>query len=127
MGRTARNNATPSASVAAVEGGASPYFFDAVTGTVKDVKASAAGQLYHLKLVNTTAAAAYLQIFNAKASSVTLGTTVATWTLRLAANESVNIPFATPLALGGSGISIAGTTTATGSTGAAISVSALYA
>lgn len=127
MGRTARNNASPSASVAAVEGGASPFFNDAVAGTVVNIKASAAGQLYHLKLVNTTAAAAYLQIFNVKAASVTLGTTVATWTLRLAANESVNIPMACPLGLGGSGISIAGTTTATGLTGAAISVSALYA
>jgi hypothetical protein len=127
MGRTNRLLAEPFSASAAVEGGALPFFNDGVTGTVKDVKASAAGQLYHLKLVNTTAAVAYLQIFNVKAASVTLGTTVPTWTLRLAASESVNVVMATPVQLGGSGISIAGTTTATGSTGAAISVSALYA
>lgn len=110
---------------------AQPFFNDAVAGTVVQVKAGA-GQLVYLKLVNTTAAAAYLQIFDLLAASVTLGTTTAKWTVRLAANESVSVPMLLPLGLGQvnslatAGISMAGTTTATGSTGAAISVSALF-
>jgi hypothetical protein len=110
--------------------GCQPYFNDAVAGTVQQVKAGA-GQLFFLKLVNTTAAIAYLQIFDFLAANVTLGTTTPKWTLRLAANESVSVPMLVPLGLGQlndgtSGISAAGTTTATGNTGAAISVSAIF-
>ncbi|MGH8323449.1 MAG: hypothetical protein ACRETD_06575 [Steroidobacteraceae bacterium] len=109
---------------------AQPFFNDAVTGVPVQVKAGA-GQLFALKLVNTTAATAYLQIFDLLAAGVTLGTTPAKFTLRLAANESVTIPMFVPLGLGqlndgAAGISMAGTTTAAGSTGAAISVSALF-
>lgn len=109
--------------------GALPFFNDAVAGTVVQVK-SGMGMIYALKLVNTTAATAYLQIFDLASANVTLGSTTAKMTYRLAANESVNIPLSVPLELGrtttNAGISLAGTTTATGSTGAAISVSALF-
>lgn len=111
--------------------GAQPFFNDAVGGTVVQVKAGA-GQLVYLKLVNTTGSTAYLQIFDLVATSVTLGTTVAKWTVRLAGNESVSLPILVPFGLGQlnslatAGISMAGTTSATGSSAAAISVSALY-
>ncbi len=110
--------------------GAQPFFNDAVAGTVVAVK-SGMGFITELKLVNTTAAVAYLQIFDVAQANVTLGTTTPAMVYRLAANESVNVPLTVPLELGrlkgaSAGISMAGTTTASGSTGAAISVSALY-
>lgn len=103
-----------------------PFFNDAVAGTVVDIKANAAGRIDALDLVNTTAAAAYLQIFNTKAANVTLGTTPATHVIRLTANQSKTLTFPQGLKLGGDGVSIAGTTTAGGTTGAAISVGAAF-
>lgn len=110
---------------------AQPFFNDAVAGTVVQVKAGA-GQLIYLKLVNTTAAVAYLQVFDLAAASVVLGTTTPKWTVRLAANESVSVPMLLPLGMGQlqplatAGMSMAGTTTPTGSTGAPVSVSAMF-
>ena len=102
---------------------AAPFANDAVAGTVVQVK-GAYGSISGMKLVNTTAATAYLQVFFKPSASVTLGTTTADWFIRLGANEStpwLAFPFLVGIP-GGSGISIAGTTTPTGSTGAAISV-----
>lgn len=107
-------------------GGAAPFFNDAVAGTVVQVKATAA-QLYSLRLVNTTAAVAYLQVWWKPSASVNIGTTAPEWVVRLAANETAVIPIP---AMGiakspDTGLSIAGCTTSSGAcTGAAISVSA---
>lgn len=110
--------------------GAQPFFNDAVAAAAVQVKAGP-GQLFALKLVNTTAAVAYLQIFDQLAANVTVGTTAPKWVIRLAASESTPIPLIVPLGIGqlqasNPGISMAGTTTAGGSTPAAISVSALF-
>ena len=110
--------------------GAQPFFNDAVAGAAVQVKADA-GFIHALHLVNTTDQPAYLQIFDLLAASVTLGTTVPKWVVRLAANESLTLPLHRPLALGkmgsaNAGISFAGTTSAGGSAPATISVSALY-
>lgn len=120
----------PAQPAASTYGGAQPFFNDAVAGTVVQVKAST-GQLYSLSLTNTTAATAYLQVFCKPSASVTLGTTVADFTFRLKTNAGAgdqrDMTF--PVGIGcsaGTGLSLAGTTTATGSTGAAISVSASY-
>lgn len=104
--------------------GSLPFFNDSVAGTKVVVKA-AGGHLVALRLLNTTAAAAYLQMFDKLTAAVTVGTTTPDFTLRLAANEAIilQIPLPWSFVLG---LVIAGTTTATGSTGAAISVSALY-
>jgi hypothetical protein len=104
--------------------GALPYFNDAVAGTKQTVK-DAPAKLYGVKLVNTTAAAAYLQVFDKLAANVTVGTTTPTFCFRLAANESVNIQFEAPIDFQ-NGMTLAGCTSATNSTGAAISVLALY-
>lgn len=125
-----------------VSGGATGWFNDSVSGTVVAVAQNGPVSIYGLKLVNTTAAAAYLQLFNVPAANVTLGTTVPTFVIRLGSNESVWMPMTVPLAISaagnpltvsangingtGGGLSMAGTTTATGSTGAAISVSLFY-
>lgn len=101
---------------------AGAVFNDAVSNTAVQVSPGRAG-LMSLRLINTTAAVAYLQVFNAPATSVTVGTTSAAFAVRLGANETISID------LGGlqmpNGIALAGTTTATGSTGAAISVLAV--
>lgn len=124
----------PVASRASAGGGALPFFNDAVTTAVQ-VKATQ-GQLYSLSLTNTTAATAYLQVFCKPSASVTLGTTVPDFAIRLKTNagagdeRDVVYPLGacslTAAGAGGTGITIAGTTTATGSTGAAISVMASY-
>ena len=100
--------------------GGKAFFNDAVAGTKVAAKA-APGFLYTLKLVNTTAAVAYLQVFDKLAADVTVGTTTPDFCFRLAANESVTIPLELAIQFF-NGITFAGCTTATGSTGAAISV-----
>lgn len=99
------------------------FWNNAVTTAVA-VKA-AGGKLSALRLVNTTAAVAYLQCFDALAADVVLGTTTPTFAVRLAANESLVFTPTVPIEFL-TGLVIAGTTTATGSTGAAISVLAVY-
>lgn len=113
------------AAVVAVRPDGAAFFNDAVAGTVVQVK-SAAGALYALSLVNTTAATAYLQIFFLPSAGVTLGTTVAPLVIRLAASAAVQLSFPVGVGASGTGLSLAGTTTATGLTGAAVSVAAVY-
>lgn len=101
---------------------AAAVFNDAVSNTAVAI-APGRASLMSLRLVNTTAAVAYLQVFNAAQASVTVGTTTPAFVVRLGANESLSIGL-----LGlqmANGISMAGTTTAGGSTGAAISVLAV--
>jgi len=107
--------------------GALPFFNDAVAGAAVNIKASGIVHLFSVKLVNSTAATAYLQFFDKPAAAVILGTTLPVWTIRLAANETTNPSEVAPLLVfNGTGLSIAGTTTPTGAVGAAISVSATY-
>jgi hypothetical protein len=102
-----------------------PFNDDNVAATVKQIKLGP-GLVAGLKIVNTTAVAAYLQMFDEAASIVTLGTTPPYVWFRLSANESIMIALNEPITFGGSGVSIAGTTTPTGNTGAILSVTALY-
>ena len=102
---------------------------DAVTGTVVDVIAGrkSAVQVFGFKLVNTSGAVAYLQMFAKPASTVVLGTTVPDGWIRLSANESLGLSLPVPITLNGTGLSFAGTTTPTGNTGAAISATMFVA
>lgn len=110
--------------------GSQPFFNDAVGSTVVNIKASGQTLLGGLKLVNTTAAAAYLQFFDMPAASVVLGTTAPKWVVRLGANETTNPSDITPpiafSGVTGGGLSCAGTTTPGGNTQALISVAAWY-
>jgi hypothetical protein len=107
--------------------GSQPFFNDAVAGAAVNIKANGQALLCGLKLVNTTAAVAYLQFFDVPAASVVLGTTVPKFVMRLSANETTNPSDLTPaIQFYGTGLSIAGTTTANGALGAAISVSAWF-
>lgn len=90
------------------------------------IKASA-GLLYGWSIINTTAAVAYVQVFEAAAvGDVTLGTTTAKFVIPLAANGVINVALAKPIKLV-TGIVAFATTTPTGSTGAAVHAAWYYA
>lgn len=106
-------------------GAGRPYFQAAVADTPKLVNAGAT-ILCSLHLHNTTAADAFLQCFNAAAvTDVTLGTTAPDFTVPLTANAITSLPFAFGINFP-KGLVIAGTTTATGSTAAAIDTGASF-
>lgn len=122
-------------SQAIATGGAVPFFNDAVTTAVQ-IKATQ-GQLYSLSLANAAAATTYLQVFCKPTASVTLGTTVADFVIRLKTNAGAgderDIVFPVGVcslladgATAGTGITVAGTTSATNNTTAAVSVAATF-
>jgi hypothetical protein len=98
--------------------------FNASVTTVQSVKSSA-GQLYGYHILNTTAAIAYVQVWNLGTGSITLGTTAPTFVLGLPANggatfnSDIGIAFATA-------ISVAATTTRAGSATAACEITMFY-
>lgn len=100
--------------------GAAAFFNDAVAGTVVEVKAAPA-LLHGLKLLNAAGVQAYLQVFDSPAASVVLGTTAPKFAVRLGVGESLVMPLDVPIQFL-AGLSLAGTTTPTGNTGASISV-----
>lgn len=101
---------------------------EAVT-TVVQVKATG-GSIYEISASNNTAAAAFLQVFCLPSASVTLGTTPPNYTVQLKSNAGAgdqrDITFPTGLCNQGSGISVAGTTTATGLTTASVGVALAF-
>jgi hypothetical protein len=97
-----------------------------VTGTVLDVTTNANSLIYTIHMLNTTGAAAYLQVFNKQSGNVTLGTTVADYVFGLSANGMASIVLPKPKRHT-VGFSVAGTTTSTGLTGAAIQTTITYA
>ena len=103
-----------------------------VTGTKVGVEDGTATNgkivtLRYLVMLNTTAAVAYLQIFNLDVASVTVGTTVPVQSIGLPASSAMVFPVPeSGIYLGGRGLTLAGTTTRTGSTGAAIDVNLGY-
>lgn len=75
-----------------------------------------------ITLLNNVAAPGYLQMFFQPASGVTVGTTVADFVVPLPTSGGVSITLPGGWYLGGSGLTIAGTTTRTGNTNNAIDV-----
>lgn len=111
----------------AAASGMSKVKYRDLAATVQALKA-AAGTLYGLQVLNNQAAAAYIQIFDVAAASVTLATTTPDLEILVPANSQVNVvlpvqgvPFATAIA-------IASTTAEKGSTGsnAGVQVFAQY-
>jgi hypothetical protein len=110
-----------------------PFFNGAVSNTAVQIKASAALVPYLRLLAGATGA--FLQFWNLPSASVTVGTTAATWVVQLSANQDLTIvngmldyaQFGV-LDLGGTGLTVAWTTTAGGSTAPAnaVAVMALY-
>lgn len=73
-----------------------------------------------INLINGTAAVAYFQIFNLPAASVTVGTTAPLASIGLPASAGLTLSFGEGQILGGSGLTVASTTTRAGSTTAAV-------
>lgn len=87
---------------------------NALTNTKVSVKTSA-GNLYGYRIYNPNTTYVYIQVFNLLTASVTLGTTAATEVIPIPPGGMVDEVFPVPGAYG-TGIVIAATTTATGST-----------
>lgn len=115
-GNTANTTAWLVSSAANTNGGASTFFAAAQSNTVTAVKSSA-GNVYGFSLKNTTAADAYIQMFDLATGSVTLGTTTPKLSFWIPASGSYDYAFNGESKLTfATAISIAVTTTATGST-----------
>jgi hypothetical protein len=107
--------------------GSLPFYNDNVAATPVNIKSNGMALLCGLKIVNTTAAVAYLQVFDLPAASVVLGTTPPKWVIPLGASETTNpSDMSPPVQFTGTGLSIAGTTTPTGNTGAQLKVAAWF-
>ena len=85
-----------------------------------------AATIYGISLLNETAAVAYLQIFMRASGSVTVGTTAPNLSLGLPASGGLTLSFPNGLIVGGDGLTVAGTTTRNGSSGANISTNIVY-
>lgn len=102
--------------------------FSAQVTTKQQVK-GAAGSIFGWSILNTTSAIAYVQVFNALAANVTLGSTAPDWVIPVPANGTTGagsngwIPVSI---LHATGITIACTTTRTGSSTAACDVLMFY-
>ena len=97
------------------------YFNSALTNTVTAVKASA-GNVFWFEFINTGASAAFVQLFNLATASVTLGTTTPTHSFYVPAGGANDKVSTIALIQCSTAISIAATTTATGSTAPATSL-----
>lgn len=96
--------------------GTTPYFNSALSSTKQAVKASAARLYgYHIQNPNISVDA-YVQFFDLASASVTVGTTVPTFTLWVPAGGGVDVYTGTAPINFLTAITIAATTTSTGST-----------
>lgn len=100
--------------------------YSAQVGGTKASVHDKASTIYGIALLNETAAVAYLQLFKRASASVTVGTNAPDLALGLPASGGLTLSFPQGLIMGGDGLTIAGTTTRTGSTGANISVNLIY-
>ena len=93
------------------------------TGTSSSTKAElskTAETIRFMSLTNKEAAVSYFQIFNLPSASVTVGTTAPYLSFGIPASATSNIPLGDGQILGGSGLTIASTTTRAGSTTAGV-------
>jgi hypothetical protein len=104
---------------------ASGVYTGTVSGTKVEVTANTKSTVFSVHISNTTAATAYLQIFDLATASVTVGTTTPTYVIGVQASGSVNLTFGVPIEHT-TGFIIASTTTRTGATGAAQEVTIIY-
>lgn len=128
-GGTAVNNngpATPANSSPVTLGTTTGALLNALSTTVKSVKSSA-GQFYGIQCGNTNASEGYVQVFNIASGSVTLGTSTPIFSIPIAATSTGGWMLPAPVAFG-TAISVAATTTATGSSalGTALDCNAVY-
>ena len=94
----------------------------AVTSTKAEVSAVPV-RILGIVLLNNAAAATYLQMFFQPASGVTVGTTAPDHVIPMPTSGGIALSFPDGWFLGGSGLTLASTTTRTGSTTATTDVS----
>lgn len=104
-------------------GGASKLKARNLGATLVSVKASPAS-FYGLQVLNLSGAAAYIQLFDALAASVTLGTTTPDLEFSVGSAQALNLWFGEPGVSFASGIVIAATTMEAGAVGSANGVTA---
>lgn len=97
-----------------------------VTGTKAEVTDDPYSIIFSVHISNTTAATAYLQVFDLDADNVTVGTTAPTYAFGVAAGDSVDLFFGKPIQHS-TGFTIASTTTRTGAVSASQEVTIMYA
>ncbi len=93
------------------------------SGTASSTKAELANSAVTIRsiaLINGAAAVSYFQVFNLPAASVTVGTTAPLFSIGIPASGGLTLPFGDGQILGGSGLTIASTTTRAGSSTAAV-------
>lgn len=81
--------------------------------------------VWSISLQNTTAAIAYLQIFDLQSGSVTVGTTTPSYVFGVPASGSAHYMFEKPFRLN-AGFTVAATTTRSGNTGATVETTIVY-
>jgi len=97
----------------------------AVSGTKLEVTDNPNVLVYSFHILNTTAAAAFLQVFDKDADNVTVGTTVADYVIAVAASGTREITYCKPIRHT-VGLTVTSTTTRGGSTGASQEVTITY-
>ena len=95
------------------------------SSTKADVTTDAKSTIYSVHISNTTAATAYLQVFDLQSGSVTVGSTAPTYAFGVPAGGVANLHFGRPIEHS-TGFTIASTTTRTGSSTAAQEVTIIY-
>lgn len=91
-------------------------FFAAAQKNVKTTVKAAPGQLFGWSIANLDASITYLQLFDALVANVTVGTTAPNFDIVIPASGALNQVSDFPAGNFQNGITIAATTTATGST-----------
>ena len=90
-------------------------------GTKVELDAQGPVTLKMVYCLNTVAAVSYFQVFFRKAADVTVGSTVPDLSFGIPASAAFSMPIpSNGIRRGGNGLTVAGTTTREGSTGAAV-------
>lgn len=109
------------------DGSVATNFNGSVAGTIAAVSSFDKNCLTHIIVGNTTAAIAYLQIFNKVSTAVTVGTTAPDMVVMVPIGGSVAIEFDKPIKMfDAAGLSCACTTARAGATGATCEVNIGY-
>ena len=100
-------------------------FNASVNATKQEVTDNPNSLIYSISLLNATAAEAYLQVFDADADSVTVGSTAPTFVLGVDQTRDQHFVFPKPIKFT-TGFTVASTTTRAGSSNAVQEVAITY-
>lgn len=105
--------------------GSSKVYNGSVNATKAEVTDDVNSLIHSITLLNATAAEAYLQVFDADADAVTVGTTAPTFVIGCDTLGQLHCVFPNPIRFS-TGFTIASTTTRAGSTNAVQEVTITY-